>query len=316
MDLGEVDRAPSVRPQLTLRQLELFIAAAEHSSFTAAAAHSYVTPNAVSLAVSELERSLGVTLLVRHRARGVTTTPAGVQLLEGARALLRKAVDLELTVGDDGTDLTGPVALGCYSTLAPTVVPELWERLAERHPGIELTITEGTTEHLVGELHEGRLDCVIAYEVALPLGLSVRRLYGSTPSVVLPDSHPLADREAVDLRDLAGEPLVLFDLPPSGQNTLQLLRSRGVRPRVAHRTTNFELVHSLVGRGMGFAVQFQHSGLGVSREGRPLAILPIKPEPPPEPVMIAWPQAQSLTSRAAAVVRMAQDCLPVGEADR
>ncbi|MGM7669929.1 LysR family transcriptional regulator [Microbacterium sp. A93] len=309
----ELEAMLEAGPQLTLRQLELFVAATEHGSFTAAAQHAYVTPNAVSLAVGELERVLGVTLLVRHRARGVTTTPAGIQLVEGARALLRQAADLQLTVGDHGTNLSGPVALGCYSTLAATVVPELWERLAERHPEIELSITEGTTEDLVGQLHEGRLDCVIAYEVALPLGLAVRRLYGAPPSVVLPESHRLAGRAAVDLAELDGEPLVLFDLPPSGQNTLQLLRSRGIRPRVAHRTTNFELVHSLVGRGMGFAVQYQHSGVEVSREGRRLAFRPITPEPESEPVMVAWPERLPLTSRAAAVVRLAQDCLPVEE---
>lgn len=307
MDVEEI-----LGPQLTLRQLELFVAATDYSSFTAAAKHAYVTPNAVSLAVSELERALGVTLLVRQRARGVTTTPAGLQLAEGARALLRQASDLQLTVGDRGEELSGPVALGCYSTLAPTVVPELWERLAERHPEIELSITEGTTEHLVGQLHEGRLDCVIAYEVALPLGLAVRRLYNARPSVVLPESHRLAGQAAVDLADLDGEPLVLFDLPPSGQNTLHLLRSRGLRPRVAHRTTNFELVHSLVGRGMGFAVQYQHSGVDVSQEGRRLVFRPITPEPASEPVMVAWPEALPLTSRADAVVRLAQDCLPAG----
>lgn len=304
---------PGAGLQLTLRQLELFLAASERGSFTAAAQHAYVTPNAVSLAVSELERVLGVTLLVRHRARGVTTTPAGLQLAEGARALLRQAGDLQLAVGEGGEGLSGPVALGCYSTLAPTVVPELWERLAQRHPEIELSITEGTTEHLVAELHEGRLDCIIAYEVALPLGLAVRRLYGALPSVVLPESHRLAGHTAVDLADLDGEPLILFDLPPSGQNTLQLLRGRGLRPRVAHRTTNFELVHSLVGRGMGFAVQYQHLGADVSREGRRLVFRPISPPPESEPVMMAWPERLPLTSRAAAVVQLAQDCLPADE---
>lgn len=309
----ELEATLGAGPQLTLRQLELFLAAVEYNSFTAAARHAYVTPNAVSLAVSELERVLGVTLLVRHRARGVTTTPAGIQLAEGARALLRQAADLQLTVGDGGESLSGPVALGCYSTLAPTVVPELWERLAERHPEIELTVTEGTTDHLVGQLHEGRLDCIIAYEVALPLGLAVRRLYGARPSVALPASHRLAGQAAVDLAELDGEPLILFDLPPSGQNTLQLLRGRGLRPRVAHRTTNFELVYSLVGRGMGFAVQYQHPGVDVSREGHRLAFRPITPQPESEPVMVAWPERLPLTSRAAAVVRLTQDCLPVDE---
>jgi DNA-binding transcriptional LysR family regulator len=296
-------------PRFTLRQLELFVAAAEHGSFSAAAQTVHVTPNAVAQAVGELEGVLGVVLAVRRRARGLTLTPAGMQLLEGARALLRQATDLRLSVGEGAGAASGPVAVGCYTTLAPTLVPELWERLAERHPGVELVISEGTTDELVELLHAGRLDLLIAYEVALPPGLTVQPLFEARPRVVLPRTHPLAGQPEVDLRDLGEDPLVLFDLPPSGRNTLELLRRRGIRPRVAHRTTDFELVHSLVGRGMGYGIQFQRSEVEVSREGRPLAILPITPEPDAEPVVIAWLDRLPLTSRTAAVVEVAQEFL-------
>ncbi|MCY1158060.1 MAG: LysR family transcriptional regulator [Citricoccus sp.] len=313
MDDGREQR-PGGDPGFTLRQLELFVAAAEHGSFVAAAQNAYVTPNAVSQAVTELEGVLGVVLAVRRRARGLTLTPAGTHLLEGARALLRQATDLRLSVGEGASELSGPVAVGCYTTLAPTLVPELWERLAERRPSVDLVIAEGTTDELVELLHAGRLDLLIAYEVALPAGLTVQPLYEARPHVVLPHDHRLAGHAAVDLRDLEGDPLVMFDLPPSGWNTLDLLRRRGVRPRVAHRTRDFELVHSLVGRGMGYGIQFQRSAVDVSREGRPLVVLPISPEPEAEPVVVAWSDRVPLTTRAQAVVAVAQEFLaaPVG----
>ncbi|WP_010145744.1 LysR family transcriptional regulator [Citricoccus sp. CH26A] len=99
METGR-DRRPEGDPRFTLRQLELFVAAAEHGSFAAAAQSAYVTPNAVSQAVTELEGVLGVVLAVRRRARGLTLTPAGTHLLDGARALLRQATDLRLSVGE------------------------------------------------------------------------------------------------------------------------------------------------------------------------------------------------------------------------
>ncbi|WP_050813717.1 LysR substrate-binding domain-containing protein [Citricoccus sp. CH26A] len=193
-------------------------------------------------------------------------------------------------------------------------MPELWERLAQRYPDVDLTIEEGTTAELVEMLHAGRLDLLIAYEVALPPGLGSRPLFEAHPWVVLARDHPLAGQQAVDLRDLAEDPLVMFDLPPSGQNTLELLRRRGVRPRVAHRTTDFELVHSLVGRGMGYGIQFQRAEVEVSREGRPLAVLPITPAPDAEPVVVAWSERVPLTARASAVVEVAREFLsaPVG----
>ncbi len=60
---------------------------------------------------------------------------------------------------------------------------------------------------------------------------------------------------------------------------------------------------------MGYGIQFQRSEVEVSREGRPLAIRPITPEPDAEPVVVAWPERLPLTSRAAAVVAVAQEYL-------
>src|SRR5699024_1714754 len=67
--------------QPTLRQLELFIAAAEHRSFAAAAAEVFVTPNAVSAAVTELETLFNTQLFIRRRAKGLTLTAAGQDLV-------------------------------------------------------------------------------------------------------------------------------------------------------------------------------------------------------------------------------------------
>lgn len=304
---GRGNTPPDAR--LTLRQLELFAAAAEHGSFAAAAKHSWVTPNAVASAVHELETTLGATLVVRRRARGLTLTPSGVRLLGGARDLLRQANELRLSIGETEGVASGPVAVGCYSTLAPTVVPELWERLAGRHPAVELSFTEGTTKELVDRLSAGELDVLITYQVSVPTDWHVHPLYLAQPRVVLPAAHRLAGRDAVDVRELAEDPLILLDIPPSGANTFELLRRRGVRPRVAHRTTNMELVRSLVGRGLGYGIQFQRTAVGVSQEGRPLSTLPIIPSPQPEPVVATWPQRLPLTSRVKAVVILAREVL-------
>jgi DNA-binding transcriptional LysR family regulator len=55
---------------MTLRQMEYFVAVAEHGSIVAAAAELPVSESAVSVAISELENIVGVRLLHRVRARG------------------------------------------------------------------------------------------------------------------------------------------------------------------------------------------------------------------------------------------------------
>lgn len=117
----------SMNPGFTLRQLDLFVAA-EHGGFAPAAQARHLSPNSVAQAVTELERRMQTRLVLRHSARGVTLTASGRQLAASARDLLRRAG--ELPRGLSGVALSGPVSVGCYTTLAPTAVPELWAALA------------------------------------------------------------------------------------------------------------------------------------------------------------------------------------------
>lgn len=65
----------SMDPGFTLRQLDLFVAAAEHGGFAPAAQARHLSPNSVAQAVTDLERRMQTRLVLRHRARGITPTP-------------------------------------------------------------------------------------------------------------------------------------------------------------------------------------------------------------------------------------------------
>src|SRR5699024_10288252 len=100
--------------QPTLRQLELFIAAAEHRSFAAAAAEVFVTPNAVSAAVTELETLFNTQLFIRLRAKDLTLTAAGQDLVVRTRDLHERAYELTLHFVNLSDVPRGQVKFGCY----------------------------------------------------------------------------------------------------------------------------------------------------------------------------------------------------------
>lgn len=295
---------------MTLRQLELFCAVADHGSFAAAGQALYLTPNAVALAVTELESHLGARLCVRRRARGVTLTPSGLRLVERARALLRDAAELQRELSGEPGELQGPVTVGCYSTLAPILVPPLLDEFAAQNPRLELTCVDGPVPELLPRLTSGELDMLVAFETSLPADLERRRLYDSTPVVLLPEGHPLAAGETVELSALAEHGLVLLDLPPYGENTLNVLRGAGLRPRVVHRTGNFELVRSLVARGVGYSLVYSRPAMAQSYEGRGMVALPVRPAVEPTRVVVCWSPAMPLTDRARAVTEFLADAAP------
>jgi len=291
--------SPSAQP--TLRQLELFVAAAQYGSFAAAADIKYVTPNAVSSAVTELESIFNTQLFIRRRAKGLITTTAGRDLLTHAERLLGQAHELSLLIGNRDDTPRGSVKVGCYATLAATIIPELWAQTTQRLPLITLDIEEGPVEQLSQKLLKGRLDMMISYQIGLPTGVVSDELFHATPHVSLPEHHPLATQQSVALKALEDEPLILLDLPPAGDNTLRLLDSQNLRPNVIHRSTSYETVRSMVARGFGYSLFFQATHTELSHEGLRIVDLAIDPPLATEPVVLSRDLEAHPTHRANAV---------------
>jgi DNA-binding transcriptional LysR family regulator len=291
----------------TLRQLLCFAAVAEHGSITAAAEQLRVSPSAVSGAVDELERVLRTQLTVRRRAHGVSLTTSGHDVLRRARNLLREAEDLELRARDTSGYLRGPLVMGSYHTLAPTVLAELLAAYTERHPGVDLDFISGSQADLIDNLARGELDLAVVYDVALPPTVQTLRLYEATPRVVLPADHPLAADEHLPLERLASEPFILLDLPPSRENTMALFDLAGITPQVRFRTTDYELTRSLVGRGLGYSILIQHPSSSLTWGGRPLTTRPVEPRPHPVGVCLAWDAGVHRSRPAEAMLTLAQE---------
>ncbi|WP_406639064.1 LysR family transcriptional regulator [Amycolatopsis sp. WGS_07] len=289
-------------PRYTLRQLEYFAAVAEARSISSAATNLHVTPTAVASALTELERILGSQLVVRRKAHGITLTPTGQYLRARIAALLREADELERAAAGE---LAGPLVLGCYSTVAPTIVPILMKWVREHHPRMDLSVVTGNQAELPQRLLSGELDLAIGYDIALPEGLESVLLYSAPPYALLPAGHRLAHRETVSVTELADEPLIMLDLPPAAQHTRMLFERAGTEPRVEQRTTDFELTRSLVARGFGYSVLIQRPAVNRSYEDLPLALCEITPAIPPAHVLMMWSREVRLNDRAAALAAFA-----------
>ncbi|GAA3882502.1 LysR substrate-binding domain-containing protein [Leifsonia kafniensis] len=285
-------------PPFTLRQLEYFRAVAETGTFSGAATRMFVSQSAIASAIGDLESALGVQLCTRKRSSGIGLTPSGVQFLEKARALLRQADDVTHAAHHGDGLLAGAINIGCYATLAATVLPALLDEFSAQHPQSQLNFVDGTMEELMPLLEQGRLDFVITYRISLQLGLQQMALYDTAVHALLPANHPLAHAPTVSLHDLADDPLILLNIPPSGRHTLDMLASANIRPLVRHTTTNFELARSLVGRGLGYCLLVQKPEIDLTYEGLPVVAKPISPEFSREQVVLVWPDGMELSARA------------------
>lgn len=191
---------------MNLRQLAALVAVADHGTFSAAADALHTVQSNVSSHVANLEKQLGAPLVDRAAGR---LTAEGQAVVERARRVQGEISALVADVGALRTDVRGRVHVGVLGTSGRWLVPRLVTGLAEVHPGITLTVAEGTSATLEPQLAAGVLDLAL---LTLPVGspeLSAEPLFDEELVLVAPESSDLAGRGRIHITDLDGDELLL-----------------------------------------------------------------------------------------------------------
>jgi flavin reductase (DIM6/NTAB) family NADH-FMN oxidoreductase RutF len=194
----------------------------------------------------------------------------------------------------------GALALGCFQTFAPYVVPALVARLKKLHPGIALTLVEADQSHLLASLRRAEIDLALLYDFGFDADIQVEPLAELTPYVLLPQGHALADQSAVALESLVHEPLILLDVEPSREYFLSLFRDRGLEPFVGYRSASFEMVRGLVGHGLGYSLLATKPANSMSYDGRALVTRPLNAEVANSRLVLAHLGARTMDASALA----------------
>ncbi|WP_395292608.1 LysR family transcriptional regulator [Kitasatospora hibisci] len=244
---------------IDVRRLTVLRTVAEHGSFNRAAAALLLTPSAVSQQVAALERGLG-TAVVERSTRGVRLTEAGRLLVDAATAISAELRHAEEQIGRLGA-ARHRLTLATFTSGGRHLLPGVLSRFAADHPDVELRILEREPEDSLPMVREGTADLALAYHFDGPLpvlpgdrsGLDWEPLMDDPLSVVLPEGHRLAGREALDLAELAEERWVMGCL-----KTEAFLRRHaavaGFDLRVAGSTTDYFFARSLVAAGVGVSL--------------------------------------------------------------
>ena len=297
---------PELLAGLSLRRLSHLVAVAQAGSITAAAEALFMSPSAVSGSITELERALQSDLLVRRRGHGVTLTPTGTYVLDRARSLLSEAAELSY-LARSGEELVGPLAVGCFVTLAPTVLPRLLVEFEALHPKVTLDFIDGSQDDIQAMLLAGDLDMALMYELDLSVALDWIVLDEPRAYALFGEDHHLAKQDSVTLEQLATEPLVLFDAAPSTSYVHVLFEGRGLEPKVRYRTHSYELTRSIIARNPSYyAILVQRPSNRFSYERLPIIEREIEPLLPACPVILAWPKEHRPSPRAQAFADVAR----------
>jgi DNA-binding transcriptional LysR family regulator len=190
--------------------LRAFCAAATLGSIAEAARAMSVSQPAMSKRLRALENVAGAELFERS-SRGVTLTPAGVQLYSAARRLLRSADSVQALIK---TAPSMPVRIASSPTIAELRLPQVLNELAGGQHGLSAELISANSG-LVRELvRDGRSDLGIASVDPYALhadGLEERIVWRDELVLVVPPGHPWEDMEEVPAEDFAATSVVQRD---------------------------------------------------------------------------------------------------------
>jgi len=237
---------------MELHHLRYLVAVAEEGSFTRAAAREHVAQPAVSTAVRQLERELGVELLERGR-RGVRPTEAGRAVLAHAQTALAAVAQARQVADDLAGLLRGRVVVGMVVGCTSDVLAQLLADFSRRHPAIDVALIEGTSAALLDDLRDGALDLAwVGRATPPPEGIETAVLYEEEQVAVVAADRAGGERGALPVTDLAGRRLIALPRGTGGRAALDEACARaGVTADVAFEATGPHMVLRLAAQGLG-----------------------------------------------------------------
>ena len=187
---------------MTLEQLRIFVAVAEHEHMTRAAHHLNLTQSATSAAIAALENRYATKLFDRV-GRRIALTEAGRLFLVEAKAVLTRAATAETVLADLAGLSRGTVRIAASQTVGNYWLPPIIQRFRSIHGGVTLKLSLGNTETVAAAVRESLAELgFIEGDIDDPV-LAVRSIARDQMVLVAPNGHPWSQtppKAADDLR--------------------------------------------------------------------------------------------------------------------
>jgi len=278
---------------IDLKQLRYFLAVAEEKSFSRAAERLHISQPPLSQQIMKLESELGVRLFTRT-TRSFELTVAGKALMTEAAELLAKMRMTIDTIRQIDRGEVGRLRVGIVGSAMWGPIPSLLERFQSQYPRVTWTIHELGPNDQWEALRARQIDVGfwreprIEQDVLKQAGLRQDLCFQENVCVAISEKHPLARQDAIELMDIADEPMLTLHLDQSAEPRylIQCCVNAGFQPTIFQEAAEPQTLLAMVGAGLGVALLPQTT----SRIGWPgVRFLPIRTDPPSANLYIATP---------------------------
>ncbi len=242
---------------MKLQQLRYLLAIADNGlNITAASEKLYTSQPGVSKQLKLLEEELGLRLFSRNGKSLDGITYAGNLVLEKAANIMREVDNIKQLAHELQNEQEGSLSIGTTHTQARYVLPDILQAFRKRYPDVKLNLHQGTSEQISEMMKNGLIDFAIASSsgaknsdtVSLPC-------FHWDRAILMPQNHPLAKLDDIELKDLAEYPIITYVFNQNGQSSFRdSFAQEGLTPNIAITARDADVIKTYVRKGLGVGI--------------------------------------------------------------
>ena len=237
---------------MLLKQIECFLTVAKLGNLSRAANEMFLTQPTLTARLKALEEDVGNQLFIRTKG-GMKLTEAGNSFLPYAERCVESIENGKQHLKELREGTAGHLKIGALPRVSTYTLPGLLGRFTAEYPGVLVSVRTGHSADI--------MDMVLREEVQLGLGRTLDHpdiestpLYDEDLVLVVNPEHPFASKETVNIKDVSGENLILFDRASAAYELTKLLfRSSGLQEPRTMELDNIEAAKRMVEHRLGVA---------------------------------------------------------------
>jgi DNA-binding transcriptional LysR family regulator len=241
---------------MNLKQLEIFKTIMDSGSTIAAAAQLGLSQSAISRQLSALEEEIGRELFLRDKGR-LVPRPEAHLLASEVEEVSQSISKLRTKIGDLRTGVFGEalVRVAFPHSLTTTMLPPLVARFKKSHPRVTVEIMSGPYDAIERMVRGRTADLGFVRLPPEEHSFDARALFSSGTTCVMPVGHPLSQKDAIEVHDLARNDLILLGRQRINRNELEHeLRRMVPTYRCSLEVHSVETACVCAAQGLGIAI--------------------------------------------------------------
>lgn len=243
---------------MNTKELLYFCAAYEERNISHAANKMFISPQGLSKIIQRLEQELEIKLFIRSNS-GISPTSYADSLYKNSKNIIKQLENIKKGITSEGAQNTYELIVASTLGVIDYLTPDFILDFNEQYPDVRLSIIQNADIRVDEMLRSD------AAELGIISGPIDTTIYHARPftthrhCLVINETHPLAQKDAITYQDLDGVPLALEgrEFCPFHNNMNRFLRA-GVQPHIVLETTEIVSAHMFASKnkGIGISVDF------------------------------------------------------------